>query len=338
VKIKDALRWLKISAVVLLAISIVALLVVRNLWQDRAALSDMGLPTAGIETDRDIAVTVTWLGISSLLFDDGETQILIDGTFTRVSPWKVMLPLPISSDVAAINHALTTFRINRLAAIIPVHSHFDHAMDIGFVANRTTAVVLGSESTANIARGAEVPVDQYQILASGETRQFGDFTIRLIASKHAPIGPRKQEWFAGTIDEPLTQPARASAWKTGVAWSVFIEHPRGSSLIQASGGFIEGRLHETSADVVMLGIGSLASLDEKYVQTYWNETVVATGARRVIAIHHDDYTAPFGTTMLFPKIADNAVQTAAWIVRQNNASGHGVIIELPPFGQAIPLY
>lgn len=338
VKIKNALRWLKISAVVLLAITLVASLVIRKLWQDRPALSDMGWPTAGVEAERDIAVTVTWLGISSLLFDDGETQILIDGTFTRVSPWEVALPLPISSDVAAINYALTTFHINRLAAIIPVHSHFDHAMDTGFVANRTTAVVLGSESTANIVRGAEVPVDQYQILASGETRQFGDFTIRLVTSKHAPIGPRNQEWFAGTIDKPLTQPARASAWKTGVTWSVFIEHPRGSSLIQASGGFIEGRLHEESADVVLLGIGGLAGLGEKYVQTYWNETVVATGARRVIAVHHDDYTAPFGTTMLLPRIADNAVQTAAWIARYNNANKHGVIIELPPFGQAIPLY
>lgn len=337
-KIKNALRWLKISAVVLLAITIAASFVISRLWQDRAALSEMGWPNAAVETERDVVVTVTWLGISSLLFDDGETQILIDGTFTRVSPWQVALPLPISSDVAAINYALTTFRINRLAAIVPVHSHFDHAMDAGFVANRTTAVVLGSESTANIVRGAEVPVDQYQILASGEMRQFGDFKIRLVTSRHAPIGPREQEWFTGTIDEPLTQPARASAWKTGVTWSVFIEHPRGSSLIQASGGFIEGRLHEESADVVLLGIGSLAGLGEKYVQTYWNETVIATGARRVIAIHHDDYTAPFGTTILFPKIADDAVQTAAWIARLNNANNQGVIIELPPFGQPIPLY
>lgn len=335
---KDALRWLKIAGVVVLAIAIIATFVISKLWQDRPELSEMGWPTASIETTRDTAVNVTWLGISSLLFDDGETQILIDGTFTRVSPWEVALSLPISSDVAAINYALTTFRINRLAAIIPTHSHFDHAMDTGFVANRSTAVVLGSESTANIVRGADVPVDQYQILASGETRQFGDFAIRLITSRHAPIGPGDEEWFAGTIDEPLTQPARTSSWKTGVTWSVLIEHPRGTSLIQASGGFIEGRLHEESVDVVFLGIGGLASLGENYAKTYWDETVVATGASRVIAVHHDDYTAPFGTTVLFPKIADNAVQTAGRIARHNNTEKHGVVIELPPFGQAIPLY
>ena len=194
------------------------------------------------------------------------------------------------------------FRIQRLAAIIPVHSHFDHVMDAGNVANRSTAVILGSESTANVARGANVPVDQYQILASGEKRHFGDFTITLIGSAHAPIGPGDQGWFSGIINEPLEQPARAWSWRGGTATSILIEHPDGSALVQGSAGFIEGRLAGVNADVALISVAGLASLGEDYTRRYWQETVTATGADRVLAIHFDDFTKPFGDIQLFPDV------------------------------------
>ena len=84
---------------------------------------------------------------------------------------------------------MAEFRIDRLAAIIPVHSHYDHAMDVGIVANRSSAVVLGSESTANIARGANLPVDQYQILANGETRKFDLFGGDPTCVRYCPPRP-----------------------------------------------------------------------------------------------------------------------------------------------------
>jgi L-ascorbate metabolism protein UlaG (beta-lactamase superfamily) len=335
---KKTVRWLQVSAAVLFVVLLIAALVINRMWQDRADIADIGWPQADTTANPDARVFVTWLGITTLLFDDGETQILIDGTITRVSALDLIFSLPISSDVAAINYALSTFRVNRLAAIIPVHSHFDHAMDLGHIANRTTAVVLGSESTANIARGAGVPVDQYQTLDNGESRQFGEFTIRLVASVHAPVGLNGEEWFPGRISLPLRQPENPSAWKTGVAWSIFIEHPRGTSLIQGSAGFVAGSMVDESADVVMLGVGGLAGLDAEYASDYWNEIVVATGASRVLSVHHDDYTAPFGEIRLFPNIADNVLQAAKWLDAANSAGEKEVVIELPPFGQMIPLY
>ena len=334
-----ALRWARYSALALFAIVIVAILVVVWLWQVRHAIDDIGWPTADSVSEPTGSVTVMWLGTSTLLFDDQETQILIDGNFTRVSPIDIALLLPVSSDVATINYALAEFRMDRLAAIVPVHSHFDHAMDVGHVANRTSAVILGSESTANIARGAIVPVHQYQILAEGEMRQFGDFTIRLLASRHAPIKPGGEgPWFPGTIDEPLQQPASVNAWKEGVVWSIFIGHPRGTTLIQGSGGYIDGKLNGESADVVMLGIAGLVGLGRDYVTKFWNQTVSVTGATRIMPVHHDDYTAPFGEVRLFPTFLDNIVITAGWIDEIVEENGSEVSIELLPFGQQIPLY
>ena len=307
-------------------------------WQIRDSLEDIGWPTAEVAQQPGDAVTATWLGTTTLLFDDGETQVLIDGSFTRLSPLDIALMRPVRSDIATINYALSTFRVDRLAAIIPVHSHFDHAMDVGHIANRTSAVVLGSESTANIARGADVPVDQYQILADGETRQFGDFTIKLIASRHAPISGGEEEYFAGVIELPLRQPAPVSAWKTGVAWSVVISHPNGTTLVQGSGGYVEDKLAGESVDVVMLGLGMVAGLGQDYLDALWRETVVATKATRVIAIHHDDYTQPFGNVRLLPVMLDRVEKSAAWIDAIAAGSENEIAVQLPPFGKPMLLY
>ena len=331
-------RWIRNAVLVLGGITLLLSLLLWRIWQIRGSLDDIDWPYSLIATEPGVAVTVTWLGTTTLLFDDGETQILIDGAFTRLSPLDALGLRRVKSDVAAINYAMSSFGINRLAAIVPVHSHFDHAMDVGHVANRSSAVILGSESTANIARGADLPVDQYQILANGETRHFGKFTIKLIASVHAPIGWGEKEVFPGIIESPLRQPVKISEYRTGVAWSIVVTHPRGSTLVQGSAGFVENKLASEVVDIVMLGIGGLASLGEEYARRYWDETVKATGASRVIAIHHDDYMVPFGEVRLMPDLLDKVIRTASWLDKLVAETDGAVNIELPPFGQPIILY
>jgi L-ascorbate metabolism protein UlaG (beta-lactamase superfamily) len=311
-------------------------------WQDRAAVTELDWPEAATTGQHDPVsgehVTVTWLGITSLLFDDGETQVLVDGTFSRPPLFDILTQRRMFSDVATINYALAEYRLDRLAVIVPVHSHFDHAMDVGYVANRTSAVVLGSESTANIARGSNVPVNQYQILANRESRQFGNFTISLIDTGHAPIGPGSKGLFSGDIEEPLRQPARVADWRSGVAWSILIEHVTGSALVQGSAGFVEDALPEDSADVVFLGIGGLSSLGRDYMENYWVQTVQRTGARHVYPVHYDDFTKPFGDIALFPKVVDDVVKTAGWIDELSSDPVYPVIVELLPFGRPVAIF
>lgn len=335
---KKVRLWLQIVTVSLLLFVVVAAAFIAWRWQKRADVAELAWPAATSSRESAERVTVTWLGITTLLFDDGETQILTDATFSRPGVFDILSQQRIYSDVDTINYALAEFRIDRLAAIIPVHSHFDHAMDIGHVANRTSAVILGSESTANIARGENVPVNQHQILASGETRQFGNFTITLIESRHAPIGIGDEPAFPGNIEEPLEQPARIRDWREGGAWSVLISHPQGTALVQGSGGFVEGALPEGSADVVMLGVAGLASAGKSYVGKYWAETVVRTGATRVFPVHYEDFTKPFGEVVLFPDIVDKVVVTALWIDELAADPEHPVAVSTLPFGQAVAIF
>jgi L-ascorbate metabolism protein UlaG (beta-lactamase superfamily) len=322
----------------LLAIVIVIVAVVALRWDRRSDLSEIGWQYAeSIEGDAG-AVSVTWFGVTSLLFDDGETQILIDGTFTRIPISKILLLRKVYSDIANINFTLANFQINRLAAIVPVNSRYIHAMDIGAIANRTSAVVLGSESSANIARGAAVPVDQYQILADEESRQFGNFTITLIESEHTPSGFGGKPWFPGSIDEPLRQPARIGAWRAGVSYSVLISHPRGTSLVHAGGGYRKNKLNGRSADVVMLGVAGMAELGRSYASEIWRDVVAPTGAAKVFPLHYDDFSEPFGEIRVLPDILDRPVETAAWIDELARAEEPATTIRMLPFAEPVLLY
>ena len=325
-------------AVSILMVLIVGIAALMLMWCDRLQLADIELRPAPVEAQRSDSVTVTWFGVSTLLFDDGNTQILIDGFISRPTLSDILLQRPVDSDAAMINYALNEYRLGRLAAIIPVHSHFDHAMDIGAIANRSSASILGSESTAQIARGAGVPEDQIVVVSSGAEYSFGDFSVKLIESVHGPIGWRGQIPVAGSIDEPLVPPAPVMAWRAGRSYSIVISHPLGTTIVQGSAGFIEGALDEVHADVVMLGVALLESLGRDYAQGYWQALVTATGAKFVFPIHFDDYTRPDGEIQLMPKVLDNFAITVQWFEEFTAAWDLDTQLFMPVFGQPIVLY
>ncbi len=325
-------------ATVALAVLVVVIMGATWLWRDRPTLAGTGWAYAPPPPENTASVLVTWLGVTTLLFDDGETQILIDGFFSRPSLAESLLRRPVVNDAATINYAMHEFRMRRLAAIIPVHSHFDHAMDVGAIANRSSASVIGSETTANIARGAGVPEDQIIVVELGQTYEFGEFRVRILRSKHAPIGWRGEPPLPGTLDEPFAVPQPITAWREGASYSVVIEHPQGTTLVQGSAGFIEEGLAGVAADAVMLSIGGLTTLDRDYAEKYWQELVTTTGAATVYPIHFDDFTRPFGEIVPGPRFLGSVEKTARWFKRFQETWDPDTRILLPRFGEPIAIY
>src|SRR5215475_4215517 len=75
---------------------------------------------------KDGAVKVTFLGTTTLLFDDGETQLMTDGFFSRPSLLKVTTS-KIQTDTRVVDAVLKRARVERLKALFVAHSHYDHA-------------------------------------------------------------------------------------------------------------------------------------------------------------------------------------------------------------------
>ena len=181
--------------------------------------------------------------------------------------------------------------------MVPVHSHFDHAMDAPEVAKRTGAILLGSESTANIGRGWGLAEERIRVVRDGyaEWRGFGDFTLMVLATRHFEFpDPAVREMALGDpfIDEPLVPPVGTFQYKVGEPYALYLVHERGRILVQGSAGYVEGAFRDYPADVVFLGVGGLGTQTPEYRETYWRETVGLTKPSRVIPIHWDGLTAP----------------------------------------------
>jgi L-ascorbate metabolism protein UlaG (beta-lactamase superfamily) len=238
------------------------------------------------------ALRVTFLGVGTLLFDDDETAILVDGFFTRPDALR-LLGGNVAPDPVVIRRHLERAGIKKLAAVIPLHSHIDHAMDAPEVALQTDGLLLGSESTANIGRGwvspsGKLPEERIRVVRDGETFSFNHFEIKIILSRHTGTAPSE-----GDILEPLKPPVPFRSYKEGSTYKLLITHNGRKIMVSSSAGWVPGALEHTEAEVVFLGIPPHFEPDPpRFKDEYWREVVAATKVRRVIPVHWDQFWVP----------------------------------------------
>lgn len=236
----------------------------------------------------DAPLTVTWAGVTTLLIDDGSSAVMTDGFFSRPNLLEIGLR-PLSPSAPRIDGCLARIGVDRLEAVMPVHTHYDHAMDSAVVAERTGAKVVGGSSAVQIGRGQGLPEDRLVAVTPGEPLTVGAYDVTLIEAEHSP-----PDRFPGVITEPIVPPVKVSAYKCGEAWSTLVHHRPSERrmMIVGSAGYVRGALTGQRADVVYLGVGQLGIQPESYLVEYWNETVRTVGARRVVLIHWDDFFRP----------------------------------------------
>lgn len=252
-------------------------------------------------------LTAQYLGTSTIAISDGNTTIMTDGFFTRSSFWTMVVG-KMQPDPEAIASSLKRANITNLAAVVPIHSHHDHALDAPEVAKQTGATVVGSESSANIARGWGLPEEQIAVPVAEEPLTFGQFTVTLIPSVHLAVSSLQHSLtgIGEAIDEPMQFPAPLSAFKEGGSFSVWIKHPLGNVLIHGSAGAIPGALDNVDAETIFIGIAGVGKQDNNYQQQYITETIDAVDAKTIIPVHWDDFNTPANQPLrTFPKIMSN---------------------------------
>lgn len=240
------------------------------------------------------AVRAVFLGVSSFGVSDGDKTLLFDGFFSRPSKMRVAFGR-LREDESRINSALALMfeRLQvkpGLSAVFVTHSHYDHLLDSPYIALKYKALLFGSSSTVNFARGQGVPTSTVFDLKQGQVENVGNFHIRAIPTRHAPTG-----FTGGVISKPVELPVHALEMKEGTSYTYMISYGsdrKPLACLQSTAGFIKGQSDGVECPVVFLGVGGLGKLSSNYMDEYWSELVEKTHAKQVYLIHWDDFTEP----------------------------------------------
>ena len=248
---------------------------------------------------------VKFFGVSTLLFDDGKTQILIDGFFSRPSLSQVLFQ-KIQSQPEVIQRMIQQQHLQRTRAILVTHSHYDHALDIAELGKRLpNTKIIGSSSTLNIARGGRVAEQQLIQIQPLQPMSFGEFKVTAIPSRHTPPTAVNND-LGEEIFQPLQQPAHFSEFKEGHSFDYLIEHQGHTVLVKASTGAIPDQLKNLKVDTLFLGIAQLSRQSTKFQQNYLDQTLNTLKPKVVVPIHWDDFFKPVDQPLEFlPYLADN---------------------------------
>lgn len=289
--------------------------------------SDYGhLFEASAEDQGPGVVRVTFLGVSTLLVEDGDTTLMTDGFFSRPGLPRALFGR-LRPNRARVTETLERARITDLDALFVAHSHYDHALDAPIVAQSTGADLYGSSSTRRIAESHDFDPTRFREIDTGTPVEIGRFTVTSIPAEHSPgdLAP-------GHIEEPVATNPRLKELKTGDCYSFHVAHPTGSLLIHASANYLPGVLKPYPVDTVYLGIGALGKQSEAFRDAYWHEVVEATGARRVVPIHWDNFfRALTRPTRSLPRRFDDFDTSLHYLERRCEKAG--ITLALPQVWQ-----
>ena len=233
---------------------------------------------------------VTFFGTTTLLFDDGTDQILFDAHLTRPSLLRYVFSRA-ETDHDLVDEKIRLHDISRLKAVFISHTHHDHVMDMPFIAKRTGAMVYGSSSAMNVARGGDVPEDRLVEFEPGKVYEIGAFRISVIPSLHSKPTILNND-LGKTIDAPLKQPAVLRDYKEGGSYDFYVEAHGKKYMIRPSFNYVEGQMDGYQADVLFLGVSGLARADAETEKKFFHETADKLKPALIIPVHWDNFFSP----------------------------------------------
>lgn len=193
--------------------------------------------------------------------DGREKTVLIDPWLTRFHTGTYTKEgadpkTRIEVDTALIDRTVDSGEL-RADHILVTHGHYDHLTDVPYLAKKTGATVVGTETHVNLMLALGAPEEQLCVATGGEYLSFDGYTIRVLRSLHSASAPRGRVAFAGT--RPAVPPKRPEYIRDLVeggtlAYEVIAES--GASVLDFGGSnYIESELAGLRPDVVLLPAG-----------------------------------------------------------------------------------
>lgn len=260
-------------------------------------LSGGSTPAAAQQSTEGEPIELTYFGAAGWRISDGNVVVLVD-------PWPSRLkyggggdpedtrPDFARNDLAWSDTTLIDSLIPEADYILVHHGHFDHLGDIPYIARKTGASVIGTETTVMILRAYGIPDEQLYPVQGGEDYQFEGFSVRVVPGLHSALNERHYH-DSRRYDETtvLEEPLRIEQFIEGGSLSFLARFDSHTVLTMGSMNFIEREFEGLEPDILLAGInGSRLGLYD-----YDRRLLESTGFPPVvIPTHWDNFRLPYG--------------------------------------------
>lgn len=243
------------------------------------------------------SLQLKYFGTAGWEISDGNITVLVDPYLTRmklgtgpgVSP-KDSRETVLRSDIFVSDTLLIDSLITKADFILVHHSHFDHLADVPYIAKKTGAKVIGTETTRNILRGYGIPEEQLYPVKGGEDYQFENFSVQVIPSIHSALN-NKHYIDSRTYTEVPKTPLKVSEFIEGGSLMFLARFANHNILTMASMNFIERELVGQKPDILLAGV------NRSQLGLYnYNERLLAVTnyPKIIIPTHWDNFRLPYG--------------------------------------------
>ena len=259
-------------------------------------LLTMASQTFAQEADGQTGLQFTYFGAAGWEISDDNVTVLVDPYISRIQYVDRQHPdddrrVYARDEVGDWNTDLIDRLIPKADFILVHHSHYDHLGDVPYIAKKTGAKVIGTETTITILRAYGIPDDQLYAVGGGEDYQFENFSVRVIPSIHSALD-EKRYFDSRRYDRntELEAPLRINQFIEGGSLMFLARFDSHNVLTMGSMNFIERELEGLTPDILLAGINGsrlgLYNYDERLVRVTGNPPVI-------IPTHWDSFTLPY---------------------------------------------
>ena len=238
-------------------------------------------------------VNLKYLGTAGWKINDDKVTVLIDPYISRV---KLGAGHPddtrktvLRSDYYESDSNLIDSLIDRVDFILVHHSHFDHLADVPYIAKKTGAKVIGTETTINILKAYDIPNQQLYPVKGGEDYQFENFSVRVIPSIHSALND-KHYIDSREYKNPPKAPLKVSEFIEGGSLMFLARFDSHKILTMGSMNFVERELYGIKPDILLAGVNQSQLGLYNYNQRLIN---VTNKPKYIIPTHWDNFRLPY---------------------------------------------
>ncbi len=263
-------------------------------------------------------VTLTHLGAAGWEITDGRTVLLLDPYLSRLrvrGQFGVMATPAVPGDARRVfgpedelvsDTAAVDAHVTRADWILQSHSHFNHTLDMPYIARKTGASVIGTESTINLARAGGVPEAQLVPVRGGEDYEFTGWSVKVIPSLHSALR-EKRHFDSRVVSRDFAGPRRMADDVEGGTLAYLIRLGGYEILWFGSMNYIEREVQGLRPDVALIA----AARQRLEIHDYTGRLLRALGRPPlVIATHWDEQSLAYGAPQ------DQRLREAAVFVKE----------------------